>query len=82
MLRVCSATYSTQLSARNRVRYCQEQTDRRLEVSLSQRPNPKTLIGDKVDSGIGLESILAYKVAPMVHALKSTMESTYDMVRF
>jgi hypothetical protein len=32
-----------------------------------QRPNPKSLLGDKVDSGIGLS---------MVHVLESTLEWT------
>jgi hypothetical protein len=81
MFRVCSATYmySTQLSARNRVRYCQEQTERCLEVSVFQRPNTKSLTWDKVDSGIGLESTLAYRVAQYAHGKCVGVESGVDI---
>jgi hypothetical protein len=39
------------------------------------RPNPKSLTGDKVDSGIGLRSTLAYGL-PMVNVFESTLEWT------
>jgi hypothetical protein len=41
-----------------------------------QRPNPKSLIGDKVDSGIGLRSTWHIGL-PMVNVLESTLEWTW-----
>jgi hypothetical protein len=39
---------------------------------MALRPNPKSLTGGKVDSGIGLP--------PMVHVLESTLASTFGAV--